>query len=242
MSKTEMKQWSFDNCRAALVAVFGLAPDATVADFDRTLKKLSSYEKGVILARALDDGYWPSLRTMADDLCYWFKLVRLADLVALGRLPSVYLEAFERPSLIRLAWISGLKRLTLGGYGMGLTQMMAKKIKAERLAGQEWPARRVYEALTNPGDAFVTYDCERWQSGLVTIDRQVVKHSGQNDDEPLAPEVACLFIEAAREAGVSVAETGDTTPFVCIHRSEGPEPWPVFVRMGTRVVAKFYTV
>lgn len=146
MAGNNSKDWCFEQHKTKLVAVFGLAPDASVADFYRRLKKLSSFEKGVVLARALDEGYWPSVRKMAEDLHDWFTMLRLNDLVALGRLPSSFVSAFERPESIRIAWSRHLRHALYKDPDIVLSR--AGTIKQERLAGHEWPAKRVYEALT----------------------------------------------------------------------------------------------
>lgn len=132
------------------MAIFGLAPDATVTDFDSSLKKLSSYQKGVVLALALDQGHWPHLRRMSEDLNDWFTLSRLSALVVLGRMPSAIVSAFERPASIRVTWSSKLRYALESDPDIVLS--VAGTIKQERLNGQDWPAKRVFEALTNKGD------------------------------------------------------------------------------------------
>lgn len=147
------KQLTFNQFKLHLVDIFNLPADTHLADFEARLKKLSSFEKGVRLAWALDHDCWPGVREMAQDLCDWYTLDKLFNLVSLGRLPRELVEAFERSSSIRVTWSPAL-RIAASTYKIGAALAMAARIKQERAEGLDWPAKKVYFALTGKGEEY----------------------------------------------------------------------------------------
>lgn len=73
---------------------------------NRQRADLRPYEQGVMYARALDEGLFPSLRKMAEAL--GVDASNASKAISLARLPQVVLAAFESPLVLQQAWASAL--------------------------------------------------------------------------------------------------------------------------------------
>jgi ParB family chromosome partitioning protein len=73
---------------------------------NRQRADLRPYEQGVMYARALDEGLFPSLRKMAEAL--GVDASNASKAISLARLPDAVLAAFESPLLLQQAWSSQL--------------------------------------------------------------------------------------------------------------------------------------
>lgn len=69
---------------------------------NRAREDLSPYEQGEMYRRALDDGLYPSLRSLASDLDV--DPGNASKAVAIARLPSEILAAFESPTQVQYRW------------------------------------------------------------------------------------------------------------------------------------------
>ena len=73
---------------------------------NRGRKNLSAWEQGTMYRRALDDGLYPSLRRLAEDLGVDVSLVSKS--VSLARLPEAVVAAFPSPLEIQFRWAAPL--------------------------------------------------------------------------------------------------------------------------------------
>lgn len=73
---------------------------------NRQRADLRPYEQGVMYARALDEGLFPSLRKMAEAL--GVDASNASKAISLARLPEYVLSAFESPLHLQQAWSSSL--------------------------------------------------------------------------------------------------------------------------------------
>jgi len=73
---------------------------------NRQRADLRPYEQGVMYARALDEGLFPSLRKMAESL--GVDASNASKAISLARLPSTVLAAFESPLVLQQAWATAL--------------------------------------------------------------------------------------------------------------------------------------
>ena len=73
---------------------------------NRLRADLRPYEQGVMYARALDEGLFPSLRKLADAL--GVDVGNASKAVSLARLPSAVLTAFASPLDLQQAWATSL--------------------------------------------------------------------------------------------------------------------------------------
>lgn len=73
---------------------------------NRQRADLRPYEQGVMYARALDEGLFPSLRKMAEAL--GVDASNASKAISLARLPAGVLAAFESPLVLQQAWASSL--------------------------------------------------------------------------------------------------------------------------------------
>lgn len=69
---------------------------------NRVREDLSPFEQGEMYRRALDDGLFPSLRKMSDEL--GVDPGNASKAIAIARLPSQVIEAFETPNQIQYRW------------------------------------------------------------------------------------------------------------------------------------------
>ena len=73
---------------------------------NRQRKDLTPFEQGIMYARALDAGLFPSARKMAD--AAGIDLTNLGRTIALARLPEFVLKAFESPLDLQHRWSADL--------------------------------------------------------------------------------------------------------------------------------------
>jgi ParB family transcriptional regulator, chromosome partitioning protein len=73
---------------------------------NRERQSLRPYETGVMYARALDEGLFPSARKLADAAS--IDLSQLGKALALARLPKEIIEAFASPLELQYRWVSDL--------------------------------------------------------------------------------------------------------------------------------------
>lgn len=73
---------------------------------NRQRADLRPYEQGVMYARALDEGLFPSLRKMAEAL--GVDASNASKAISLARLPAAVLASFESPLVLQQAWASSL--------------------------------------------------------------------------------------------------------------------------------------
>ena len=73
---------------------------------NRQRADLRPYEQGVMYARALDEGLFPSLRKMAEAL--GVDASNASKAISLARLPETVIAAFESPLVLQQAWASAL--------------------------------------------------------------------------------------------------------------------------------------
>ena len=90
----------------AVLALIEVVSDAELfAQMDRENRQradLRPYEQGLMYARALDDGLFPSMRRMAESL--GVSTAGISKAVALARLPQCVLDAFSSPLDIQFNW------------------------------------------------------------------------------------------------------------------------------------------
>lgn len=73
---------------------------------NRQRADLRPYEQGVMYARALDEGLFPSLRKMSEAL--GVDSSNASKAISLARLPQAVLAAFESPLVLQQAWATSL--------------------------------------------------------------------------------------------------------------------------------------
>jgi ParB family chromosome partitioning protein len=73
---------------------------------NRSRKDLRPFEQGVMYARALDEGLFPSLRKMAEAL--GVDASNASKAISLARLPDVVIGVFESPLMLQQGWASPL--------------------------------------------------------------------------------------------------------------------------------------
>ena len=73
---------------------------------NRQRKDLRPYEQGVMYARALDEGLFPSMRKMAEEV--GVEAGTASKAIALARLPAEVLAAFVSPLDLQFRWASDL--------------------------------------------------------------------------------------------------------------------------------------
>ena len=107
---------------------------------NRTREDLSPYEQGEMYRRALDEGLYPSLRSLASEL--GVDPGNASKAIAIARLPSEILAAFESPTYLQYRW------------GQELTAAMQKdpegvmlRAKAIRFSAKQLPPAEALERL-----------------------------------------------------------------------------------------------
>jgi len=107
---------------------------------NRTREDLSPYEQGEMYRRALDEGLYPSLRSLASEL--GVDPGNASKAIAIARLPSEILAAFESPTQLQYRW------------GQELTAAMQKdpegvmlRAKAIRFSAKQLPPAEALERL-----------------------------------------------------------------------------------------------
>ena len=129
-----------------LVFVDNLDDRALFEEMERENREradLSAWEQGVMYARALDRGLYPSQRQMAAAI--GVDATNLSKALVLARLPEVVLRAFSTPLDLQFRWSTAFKA-ALDKDGAGL-EARAARIAADRGA---MSAKDVFAALTAP--------------------------------------------------------------------------------------------
>jgi ParB family chromosome partitioning protein len=111
---------------------------------NRERASLRPYEAGVMYARALDEGLFPSARKLAESAA--IDLSQLGKALALARLPSDVLDAFPSPLDLQYRWVSELTQAIQKDPDVVLA--IAKSIKDEQ---QQLTAVQVFKRLTGGG-------------------------------------------------------------------------------------------
>ncbi len=94
---------------------------------NRNRKDLRPYEQGLMYARALDEGLFPSLRKLAESL--GVDASNVSQALSLARLPSQFLNAFVNPLDLQYRWARDLvKAIQLDP---DFVQKIAEEIQAE---------------------------------------------------------------------------------------------------------------
>ncbi|MDM0078941.1 ParB/RepB/Spo0J family partition protein [Variovorax sp. J2P1-59] len=129
-----------------LVFVDNLDDRALFEEMERENRQradLSAWEQGVMYARALDRGLYPSLRQMAAAI--GVDHANVSKALVLARLPQVVLQAFASPLDLQFRWATAFN-LAQTKDAVGL-EARAAKITAER--GSMTP-KAIFGALTAP--------------------------------------------------------------------------------------------
>lgn len=113
---------------------------------NRARKDLSAWEQGVMYARALDQGLYPSNRQLA--LAIGRDLGDVGKALALARLPQVVVEAFASPLDLQFRWAK-----PLADAQQADPEGLVARAAALRLEPQALAARQVFEALLGHGAA-----------------------------------------------------------------------------------------
>ena len=132
--------------KPVLAVVDNLDDRALFAEMDRENREradLSPWEQGVMYSRALDKGLFPSARQLA--VAIGVDLSNLGKALALARLPSQVVEAFESPLDLQFRWVPALN-LAIEKDSAGLLQR-ASKISEARGA---LSPKQIFEALIAP--------------------------------------------------------------------------------------------
>lgn len=134
-----------------LVFVDNLDDRALFEEMERENREradLSAWEQGVMYARALDRGLYPSQRQMAAAI--GVDPTNLSKALVLARLPEVVLNAFATPLDLQFRWSTAFKAV-LDKDQVGL-EARASKLAADR-GGMS--AKEVFAALTAPNSNLV---------------------------------------------------------------------------------------
>jgi ParB family chromosome partitioning protein len=115
---------------------------------NRERADLSAWEQGVMYARALDRGLYPSLRQLAAAI--GVDPTNLSKALVLARLPESVLSAFASPLDLQFRWATAFK-MALEADASGL-ESRATKMAAQR-GGRT--AKEIFLALTAPQDGRV---------------------------------------------------------------------------------------
>ena len=108
---------------------------------NRQRKDLRPYEQGVMYARALDEGLFPSMRKLADDV--GVEAGTASKAIALARLPVEVLAAFVSPLDLQFRWASDLTQAIQANPELVLS-------KARVFSGEtpRAPSAKVFKVLT----------------------------------------------------------------------------------------------
>ncbi|MDT7838870.1 ParB/RepB/Spo0J family partition protein [Aquabacterium sp. OR-4] len=115
---------------------------------NRARKDLSAWEQGVMYARALDQGLYPSNRQLA--LAIGRDLGDVGKALSLARLPQVVVEAFASPLDLQFRWAKPLSDAQQAD-----PEGLVARAAALRLERQPLAARQVFEALLAAGGSAV---------------------------------------------------------------------------------------
>jgi len=133
-------------CLELGIPVLALIEEATDRELFQAMERenrgrqnLSAWEQGTMYRRALDEGLYPSMRKLSEELGVDVSLVSKS--VALARLPDAVVGAFPSPLQIQFRWAQPLAE-ALQKDPDGTVQ------RARSLAGQGLDAQRVFKHLT----------------------------------------------------------------------------------------------
>jgi ParB family transcriptional regulator, chromosome partitioning protein len=133
-------------CQELGIPVLALIEDATDRELFQAMERenrgrqnLSAWEQGAMYRRALDEGLYPSMRKLSEELGVDVSLVSKS--VALARLPDAVVAAFPSPLQIQFRWAQPLAE-ALQKDPDGVIA------RARGMAGQGLDAQRVFQGLT----------------------------------------------------------------------------------------------
>lgn len=107
---------------------------------NRNRANLSAYEQGVMYRRALDEGLFPSVRTLAQHVGR--DPTAVSEAVRIARLPTEVIGAFPSPLEIQFRWATPLTEACAADLA-GVLQ------RAKGIQGHALPAAKVMDALTS---------------------------------------------------------------------------------------------
>lgn len=111
---------------------------------NRQRKDLRPYEQGVMYARALDDGLFPSMRKLAEEV--GVEPGTASKAIALARLPIDVIAAFVSPMDLQFRWASDLTQALQRNPEFVLTRARVFPRETPRL-----PSSQVFKILTGQG-------------------------------------------------------------------------------------------
>ena len=113
---------------------------------NRSRKDLSAWEQGMMYARALEQGLYPSNRQLA--LAVGRDLGDLGKALSLARLPKAVVDAFASPLDLQFRWAKPLSEAQQKD-----PELLLARAEALRQANQGLAARQVLQALLDPAPA-----------------------------------------------------------------------------------------
>ncbi len=113
---------------------------------NRSRKDLSAWEQGMVYARALQQGLYPSNRQLA--LAVGRDLGDLGKALSLARLPKAVVDAFASPLDLQFRWAKPLSEAQQKD-----PELLLARAEALRQANQGLAARQVLQALLDPTPA-----------------------------------------------------------------------------------------
>lgn len=111
---------------------------------NRQREDLSPYEQGVMYAKAIDTGLFPSIRKLADDI--GIDATGVSKTMALAKLPTTILDCFESRIDLQYRWGAAILKVLESEPDLVLAR--AKDIKKQRLAGSTISSKSAFELLT----------------------------------------------------------------------------------------------
>lgn len=117
---------------------------------NRARSDLRPYEQGVMYARALAEGLYPSLRQMADAIGVDKSLVSKA--LRIAELPAPILDAFPSRLDLQYRWVAVFDEL-LAGEKKGAVLALAEQLTADRRAGKVRSSAEVFSLLAGVSSA-----------------------------------------------------------------------------------------
>lgn len=111
---------------------------------NRQRKDLRPYEQGVMYARALDDGLFPSMRKLAEEV--GVEPGTASKAIALARLPADVIAAFVSPMDLQFRWAGDLTQALQRNPEFVLTRARVFPRETPRA-----PSAQVYKILTEQG-------------------------------------------------------------------------------------------
>lgn len=111
---------------------------------NRQRKDLRPYEQGVMYARALDEGLFPSMRKLAEEV--GVEAGTASKAIALARLPAEVLAAFVSPMDLQFRWASDLTQAIQKNPELVLSKARVFPGETPRV-----PSAQVYKILVGQG-------------------------------------------------------------------------------------------